>query len=144
LIEVEDIGPTSLNVAFDAQSRYDDIALALSAGVNLLLVGDPAETSRVLRLAALNLTSPVTAWRPGDSLDRAVATSTLVVRDVGALEPADQARLLRWLARPVSPRVISTVHTCLWPRVTTGGFDRELYYRLNTVRVDVASRAGRH
>jgi hypothetical protein len=61
-----------------------------------------------------------------------------VLRDVHGLTPADQLELLDWLELAEGrTQVVSTSSTPLLPRVHSGEFIDTLYYRLNTVCVDV-------
>jgi transcriptional regulator of acetoin/glycerol metabolism len=46
--------------------------------------------------------------------------------------------MLEWLDQTASRiRVVSTSRTSLWPLLKSGAFDDALYYRLNTVCVDI-------
>ena len=52
----------------------------------------------------------------------------------------DQLRLVDWLERAKGrTQVVSTSSVPVLPRVHSGGFIERLYYRLNTVCVDVTS-----
>ena len=62
----------------------------------------------------------------------------MILQDVGALTDGDQHRLLDWLDRtPGRTQVVSTTPAPLYPRVQAGAFIDRLYYRLNTVCMDV-------
>jgi hypothetical protein len=62
----------------------------------------------------------------------------MILQDVGALTDADQRRLLDWLDRAAGrTQVVSTTPASLWPRVQAGAFADGLYYRLNTLCMDV-------
>jgi hypothetical protein len=57
---------------------------------------------------------------------------------VSALSPADQLELFDWLELDEGQtQVVSTSSSSVIPRVHSGGFIDTLYYRLNTVCVDV-------
>jgi transcriptional regulator of acetoin/glycerol metabolism len=59
---------------------------------------------------------------------------------VGALSHDDQLHLLDWLEHAVArTQVISTTSGPLLPLVQTGGFIETLFYRLNTVCLDVTA-----
>jgi DNA-binding NtrC family response regulator len=63
-----------------------------------------------------------------------------VLQEAGALSAEDQLQLLDWLEQAEGrTQVVSTSTTALLPRVHAGGFIDTLYYRLNTVCVDVTS-----
>jgi transcriptional regulator of aromatic amino acid metabolism len=49
----------------------------------------------------------------------------------------DQHRLMAWLERGDRPRVISTSRVSLLPIVQAGMFIESLYYRLNTLCIDL-------
>jgi transcriptional regulator of acetoin/glycerol metabolism len=62
----------------------------------------------------------------------------MVLHDVGLMQPNEQLDLLAWLEQAAGrTQVVSTSPTPLMPRVHTGLFIDTLYYRLNTVCVDV-------
>jgi transcriptional regulator of acetoin/glycerol metabolism len=62
----------------------------------------------------------------------------MVLHDVGRLQPHEQLDLLAWLEQADGrTQVVSTSATPLLPRVQCGAFIDTLYYRLNTVCVDV-------
>jgi hypothetical protein len=128
----------------------EDWKLARAAHVNLLLVGMPrinpllTETDGVIRnvLERLlpDLHEPVATWCPGErfALPPAARARTMILHDVGSLGPDDQVRLLKWLDEAEGrTQVVSTTPTPLLPRVHAGAFLDTLYYRLNTVCVDV-------
>jgi len=81
---------------------------------------------------------------PGDTLVLPRGgEATLVLHDVGGLVGDEQTRILRWLDESHGRiRIVSTNTQPLWPRVTSGAFDETLYYRLNTVHVDVSGLRG--
>ena len=63
-----------------------------------------------------------------------------MLHDTGSLPADDQLRLLDWLERAEGrTQVVSTSSTPLLPLVHSGRFIDTLYYRLNTVCVDVTS-----
>ena len=135
-------GPTRLTRPLDTLSPLpEDCRLARAAGVNLLLV-IPEGTNATLTDALLSeLVEPIVTWRPGEplALPNAARTGTLILRDVGALPLSDQRRLIEWLERAAGQtQVVSTTATPLIPLVQAGAFLPRLYYRLNTVCVDVS------
>jgi hypothetical protein len=86
------------------------------------------------------MATPVATWRTGEPLvlPPVARARTLILQDVGALTRADQHRLLDWLDRAAGrTQVVSTTPASLWPRVQAGAFIDRLYYRLNTVCMDV-------
>jgi len=107
---------------------------------NLLLVGTAGAFRLVLEMLWLELREPIVRWRPGQPLELPLPgrAATLVLHDVGELTYDDQHRVLRWLERTAGQtRVVSTTTVPLWPGVKAGAFNETLYYRLNTVCVNV-------
>jgi hypothetical protein len=123
-----------------AREAHRELQVAGMPRANLLLVGTGSVIPIVLEMVWLELRGPVVRWRPGQQLDLPSPgrAATLVLQDVGTLTHDDQQRVLRWLDETAGRiRVVSTTATSLWPRVKTGAFSDVLYYRLNTVCVDV-------
>jgi transcriptional regulator of acetoin/glycerol metabolism len=135
-------GSTRLAGPLDTLSQLpDDCRLARAAGVNLLVVIPAGVNATLTDLLVADLVQPIVTWRPGEQLvlPSASQTGTLILRDVGALSLPDQRRLLEWLERAAGQtQVVSTTATPLMPLVQAGGFLARLYYRLNTVCVDVS------
>jgi hypothetical protein len=107
---------------------------------NLLLVGSPGAVRIVMEMLWLDLREPILTWRPGQPLDLPTPgrASTLVLHDVNELTADEQRRMLDWLDQTGSRiRVVSTSRTSLWPLLKAGAFEDALYYRLNTVCVDI-------
>ena len=87
-----------------------------------------------------DLSEPIVSWCPGNRLvlPPVAHAKTLILHDVGSLVFEDQTRLLEWLERADGrTQVVSTCATSLLPLVHTGMFNATLYYRLNTVCVDL-------
>lgn len=123
-----------------ARAAHTELLLMGMPRVNLLLIGSDAVVQNILQ--TLDLQAPVVSWRAGQQLvlPSAASTKTLVLQNVGALSSGDQLRLLEWLEEAVGrTQVISTTSTPLLPHVQTGDFVDALYYRLNTVCVDVSA-----
>lgn len=117
----------------------EDCRLARAAGVNLLIVL-PQRINGFAELLMAELARPVVAWRPGERLmlPQAAQTGTLMLHNVGDLSLHDQRYLIEWLERAAGQtQVVSTTLTPLLPLVQAGTFLARLYYRLNTVCVDM-------
>jgi hypothetical protein len=117
----------------------EDCRLARAAGVNLLIVVREGTNGFAEQLMA-ELTTPVVAWRPGERLmlPQPAQTGTLLLHNVGALSLLDQRYLIEWLERAAGrTQVVSTTPAALLPLVQAGTFLAKLYYRLNTVCVDL-------
>jgi len=90
----------------------------------------------------LDLRGPIVRWRAGQPLDLPSPgrAATLVLENVTHLTNDEQFRILRWLDEVRGRvRVVSTTGIPVWPRVQAGEFNEVLYYRLNTVFVDMGS-----
>jgi len=125
-----------------ARAAHVDLLLMGMPRVNLLLIAPEGVVRFVLESLLLDLQEPIARWRPGEALVMPPVdkTGTLVLHEAGTLPPEDQLRLLDWLERTDGrTQVVSTSSTPLLPRVHAGGFIDTLYYRLNTVCVDVTS-----
>ena len=123
-----------------ARAAHRDLQVAGMPRTNLLLAGGAGALRIVLEMLWLELREPILKWRPGQRLDLPSPSrpATLILYDVDALSSDDQHRVLRWLDETAGQiRVVSTSTKALWPRVKAGAFSDVLYYRLNTVYVDV-------
>jgi Sigma-54 interaction domain len=125
-----------------ARAAHVDLLLMGMPRVNLLLIAPDGVVRFVLESLLLDLQEPIQRWRPGDvlTLPSPHDCGTLVLHEAGALTIADQLLLLNWLERVDGrAQVISSSSTPLLARVQAGSFIDTLYYRLNTVCVDVTS-----
>jgi transcriptional regulator of acetoin/glycerol metabolism len=62
-----------------------------------------------------------------------------VIRNVDTLSAGEQKTLLEWLESATTrTQVITTATAALTPLVEAGAFDETLYYRLNTVYIDLS------
>ncbi len=123
-----------------ARATHLSLSLLGMPRVNLLLIGIDDGVWSVLETLALNLREPIITWSSGKRLvlPQSARPRTLILHNVGALACDDQQHLLEWLDRTAGRvQVVSTTSAPLLPRVRTGAFDQALYYRLNTICVDV-------
>jgi hypothetical protein len=123
-----------------AREAHKDLQVAGMPRTNLLLAGGAGPIRIVLEMLWLELREPILKWCPGQRLDLPSPgrAATLILYDVDALSADDQRRVVRWLNETAGQiRVVSTSTKALWPRVKSGAFSDVLYYRLNTVYVDV-------
>ena len=141
-----------------AQLR-EDCRLVRAARVNLLVIHGEAVVQDLLEWLMLDLQTPIatapmaTTLRTGEPLvlPPVARARTLILQDVGASTLAEQHCLLDWLDRAAGrTQVVSMTPASLWPRVQAGAFVDRLYYRLNSVCMDVTgyladvSSAGDH
>jgi hypothetical protein len=120
-----------------------ELAMAATVRVNLLLVGTGAVPVLLEMLEKDLQTEAILSWRPGEQLELPTPgrPATFILHDVHELAASDQAELVRWLDEAAGwIRVIGTSEEPLWPHVKSGSFDETLYYRLNTVYVDMRAR----
>jgi hypothetical protein len=123
-----------------AQAARHELEFMGKPRVNLLFVGVNGAVERVLEQLQIELHQTVTTRRPGQRLvvPPISPAPTLILHDVGSLEADDQKRLLQWLeVTEGTAQVISTTTTSLLTRVQQREFSDTLYYRLNTVCVDL-------
>ena len=125
-----------------ARAAHVDLLLMGMPRVNLLLIAADGVVRYVIESLLLDLQEPIARRKPGEHLTLPSPSDggTLVIHDVGSLSADDQLRLLDWLERAEGrTQVVSTSSTPLLPRVASGTFIDTLYYRLNTVCVDVTT-----
>jgi Sigma-54 interaction domain len=125
-----------------ARAAHVDLLLMGMPRVNLLLIAPHGVVRFVLESLLLDLHEPIAQWRAGETLmlPPVDETGTLVLHETGSLRPDEQLRLLDWLERADGrTQVVSTSSIPLLPRVEAGGFIDTLYYRLNTICVDLIS-----
>jgi hypothetical protein len=109
--------------------------------VNLLFAGRAEVVGPLLDTLLPDLQSPIASWFPGETLALTAVerTGTLVIHEIGALGLREQIQLLEWSARAVGrAQVISTTSASLLPRIRAGAFIDILYYRLNTLYLDIS------
>jgi hypothetical protein len=109
--------------------------------VNGLIVGSPHLV--VAAVAAIDKTvrQPVVWWTPDHTPDvPEFSAGTLMIRDVDRLDAGQQDRLSRWIGVHC-PRVQVLGLACapFFAQVVEGRFAAALYYRMNTVVVEVSA-----
>jgi hypothetical protein len=117
--------------------------LARTTRTNVLIVGPESLVRSALGLATSELKADATVQCGHDRLQLpapASPASTVVVRDVDILTPGEQRRLLEWLGSSnTRTQVVSTASVPLLPLVEASSFDDTLYYRLNTIYIDLSA-----
>jgi hypothetical protein len=122
--------------------------VSCSTRANLLMIGPADVTAMLLETVRPQLEEPVVTLRGGEPLGLPPGRpGTLIVNNLWLLTPAEQTELNEALGEKLSgTQVISTSATRLIPMLQEGRFLDTLYYRLNTVYVDVgdspSSRVG--
>jgi len=123
-----------------ARAAHASLLLMGMPRVNVLLIGIDGMAWRILQTLLPDLREPTATWCPGDRLvlPPTVRTGTMILHDVGAMTYQEQRHLLDWLGRSGGrTQVVSMTSVPLLPLVRAGAFIDRLYYRLNTVCVDV-------
>ena len=120
---------------------YWHLDVCLSTRANLLLIGPDDITGAFLKAVRPHLQEPVAILREGDAFALPPGpVGTLILINVGAFSPPDQSHLCDALSDRLSgTQVISTSATGLMPMLTAKSFLETLYYRLNTIYIDVAA-----
>jgi hypothetical protein len=104
---------------------------------NVLVEGSPSTAGEMLDAIRPHLRIPILEHRAqaGTPVPLPVH-GTLMLFDVAAMAPGEQARLRRWLyERNGNVQVASINANPLFDLVEAGRFDASLYYLLNTVRI---------
>lgn len=125
-----------------AKGTHMDLYQTNMRRVNLLLMGSDGVVENALDRLTPDLAEPVRTWHPSDPLELPAPSQagTLILREVGALPPIDQRRLLQWLELSVGRvQVVSTSRSRLLTMVDVGRFHETLYYRLNVMSFDMTS-----
>ena len=123
-----------------ARAAHVDLLLMGMPRINLLLIAPDAVVRHVMKSLPMDLWEPVARWSPGERLNLPVPAQagTMILHDVHALPLSDQRRLVAWLELAKGrTQIVSTTSAPLLPLVNAGQFIATLFYRLNTVCVDV-------
>jgi sigma-54-interacting transcriptional regulator len=118
----------------------EDSCMVRTARANVLLKGIDSVTDRILDTLRPDLCVPIATWRPGERLllPHAARPGTLILHGVGGLTLEEQLRLLDWLQETAGrTRLVSTSSTPLLPLIEAGAFLDTLYYRLNTIYLEI-------
>jgi hypothetical protein len=116
-----------------------DCRAAALSRANVLLIGDAPIVRQIVRTFwTYESGTPLPAWRPGSPLPQSGAAGVIVVYDVNALSADQQRALSAQLESGVrAPQIVSTSATPLFAQVQAGRFCETLYYRLNTICIDL-------
>ena len=116
-----------------------ELQRVLMTRLNVLLVGDDAVAELCLESIRPALIGPVVTHRPSRHLNLwAMPARTVILQRIDNLTLQDQHNLNNWmhLTKGVT-QVISTSASSVLPLVDRGAFLRMLYYRLNTICVEL-------
>ena len=114
-----------------------------TSSVNGLIIGSLHLNSGALAWIERRLGQPVVWWDPTQTTDPPeLAAGTLVIREFDRLKALQQERLYSWLCRHrPGVQVLALARTPLFEQVVDGRFSPELYYRLNTVTIELRGPA---
>jgi UDP-N-acetylmuramyl tripeptide synthase len=123
-----------------AETGASEFRRLVGIGSNVLVRGEKSATAMTVVALSEDLSAPVVTWSADSHTGLPqVRQGTVVLLDVDHLDLTTQRALLAWLDDCGGQvRVISTADKDLFDRVSTGDFLDPLYYRLNTIVVDVA------
>jgi hypothetical protein len=104
----------------------------------VLVIGAADRAEEFLAPLMTELASPVVYLDAANPTFPETPGGTVIVRNVEGLTPRDQHQFLDWLnAQRELGRVVAISSRNLFPRVQRGAFCEQLYYRLNTVIVEL-------
>ena len=116
----------------------DERDLISTSRLSVLLIGENSRTGSVVGAVRAHLGQPLITLLCVQTLELPpVSLGTVILFGVDVLALEDQHRLMTWLERGDRPRVISTSRVSLLPIVEAGMFIESLYYRLNTLYIDL-------
>jgi hypothetical protein len=123
--------------------RQAEWAILRSSPINGLIVGAPHLTATAMALLEKSGRQPVVWWDPEQMSDiPEMIAGTLVIDDVEHLDKNQQERLSRWIGVHGSAvRVLALARAPLYDQVADGRFSAALYYRINTVTVEMRAPA---
>jgi hypothetical protein len=115
--------------------------VAQAAASNVLIVGadDNAIDAAIANLLGKSSSQPTYWWSHSSPLPAHGAHATVVIRDVVTLSVEQQQAWLSWLNQEDGrhPQLIATSGIPVYPLVARGLYLSELYYRLNTVLLNM-------
>jgi hypothetical protein len=119
----------------------DDWRAFLRTRANILVTGPNAALKAFVHAARPEFREPIRLVVGGRTVGLQTA-GTLFLRNVDRLSRAAQRMLLAWMNEPehAGTQIVSTASVPLFPLVQAEGFDPNLYYRLNTIWLEVQVR----
>jgi len=121
----------------------EGLARLTKLNLNLLIMGADNDVAGFIASLWPHFVAPRVVRRRGEQLRRLPMSGpagTILVYDVDTLTRPDQDALHRWMnAGNNGTRVVSTSTQSLLPKLETGVFNDDLYYRLNVLTFDLRS-----
>jgi hypothetical protein len=127
---------SQLQASFRVEPPEDWRAL-LRTRAHMLVTGSRSALNAFARAARSELSEPIASISGATPLFLEGAR-TLILTEVNALDGAGQQRLLAWLneSRNADTQILSLTTARVFSFVTNG-FDANLYYRLNTIYLEL-------
>lgn len=117
-----------------------DWRATLRTRANILVTGPKEVVAAFLHTAQSELREPIRSY--GLVLPLCLdGIRTVILTDVARLDEANQQRLRQWFdqGHNADVQVISVASEPLFSLVTANAFDADLYYRLNTILLEMAA-----
>ena len=131
--------PRHPSPAFRLADSCDWCAL-IESRANVLVTGVAAATDAFLHQALRHFRTPIQDIACEEGVTISAPAKTIVLRNVEILNGSEQRTLLDWLDRlPADrkPQIISQTSAMLYAYVQAQVFDQALYYRLNSIHLEV-------
>ena len=129
-----------LRSSIEWQTPPGDWRLLQFLRLNVLLIGTAEQASDCIVALWPALREPVDLCEARNFRQPSAPMGTLILQDATGMPVAHQIALLAWLRNPDhATHVITTVTRPLFPDLQAGLFLDALYYRLNTVTIDLNS-----
>ena len=106
---------------------------------NVLVIGPIAQTEAAVIAIVAALGKPAHFWAPEVPMPARGDGRAIVIRDIATLSPVLQKAWLAWLSthQRRRPHIIATSSIAVFPLIAQGMFLADLYYRLNTILLDL-------
>ena len=106
---------------------------------NVLVCGEPPVIDAFLDALKRETSRPLRRCRSSRELMLWKSDGTLVLEDPSSFDDNDQRALLAWLEQDgLGVQLITTTYRPMFELVQSGRFLDTLYYRLNTIHIDLA------
>jgi hypothetical protein len=126
----------------DSTARQIEWTILRRSQVNGLVVGSADLTAAAMAAVNKHASEPVVWWGPDRADIPEVAAGTLIINDVDRLDEVQQDRLTRWIVTHCpGVQVLALARTPIFAKVVKGRFSAALYYRINTVVVEMHAPA---
>jgi hypothetical protein len=116
----------------------DEWSVFNTAHPHTLIIGSETDVKARIADHLPRLRAPIVQWRSRGAVKRPLATGTLMIWDIDALDRAQQEQLVSWMDSHPEVQVISIAEHPLFPLVVGGTFLDRLYYRLNVLCLSVS------